>query len=62
MSIFLMLIVIYGMYLSINAMVLTGKAEAWIGVRNMVFLTIILVLCGIYIYLTHTQTVLTIIL
>lgn len=52
MSILLFLLVLYGIYLALEAMVLTAEADVWKGTMKMTIIALILTLCAGYIYLT----------
>lgn len=57
-AVILFIIVLYGIKLAIKAIVGTGVAEAYGAMVDMAILMVILVLCGFYIYMTRTQTIL----
>ena len=57
-AVLLVIVVCYGIYLSIKAIQGTFISEAYEATVDMIILFVILVLCAIYIYLTHSQTIL----
>lgn len=61
-AVLIFILVLFGLYYSIEAVILTALAEAYAATYKMLFLAFVFILCGFYIYLTRFDTVLSIIL
>jgi len=59
-SVFVFILVLVGIYLAFEAVVLTALAEAYTASYKMLFLVLIFIVFGFYIYLTRFNTYLVI--
>lgn len=59
-AVLIFILILAGLYFSFEAVVLTALSEAYTATYKMLFLFVVFLLCGFYVYLTRFDTVLVI--